>query len=327
VVRDLLPEHREELNVEDSHHDQIAKWERRWIAASGLMTLMFVILIAYSLATEGAHIAQSAARGTPQQLLAQPLFVEPGVRVVGPGQVEVSLVGQAFNWQPETIRVPVGAEVTFYLTARDVIHGWQVEDTNLNVEVIPGEVSRLRTSFDRVGRYRVSCNEYCGIGHQNMIGWIDVVPSSLLDAPPPLEAAAAPGVEGDAGAGPDGAAVYATSCASCHGAQGAGIRGAFPPLAGHAAELAALEGGPDYLINVLLYGLQGPIQVDGANYAGLMPAWANLADGQIAAVLDFIVDLGGDSDVEFTAEAVAERRGAGLSADDVHELRETVVGP
>ncbi len=311
--------------MDEKHHDQIAKWERRWIAGSGLMTLMFVILIAYSLATEGAHIAQSAARGTPQQLLAQPQFVEPGVRVIGPGQVEVSLVGQAFAWQPETVRVPVGAEVTFYLTARDVIHGWQVEDTNLNVEVIPGEVSRLRTTFDRVGRYRVSCNEYCGIGHQNMIGWIDVVPSSLLDAPPALEAAAAPGVEGAAGA--DGAAVYASRCASCHGAQGAGIAGAFPPLAGHAADLAALEGGPDYLINVLLYGLQGAIRVDGTNYAGLMPAWANLADDQIAAVLDFIVDLGGDVDVAFTAEAVAERRGAGLSAADVHALREQVVGP
>jgi hypothetical protein len=74
--------------------------------------------------------------------------------------------------------VPVGSEVEFYLTARDVIHGWQVEDTNLNVQVIPGEVSRLRTRFDRVGRYRVTCNEYCGIGHQNMIGWIDVVPAS-----------------------------------------------------------------------------------------------------------------------------------------------------
>ncbi len=313
--------------MEESHHDQIAKWERRWIAGSGLMTLMFVILIAYSLATEGAHIAQSAARGTPQQLLSQPLFVEPGVRVVGPGQVEVSLVGQAFAWQPETVRVPVGAEVTFYLTARDVIHGWQVEGTNLNVEVIPGEVSRLRTSFDRVGRYRVSCNEYCGIGHQTMMGWIDVVPSSLMDAPPVVEAAAAPGVAGEAGAGPDGAAVYASRCASCHGAQAAGIPGAFPPLAGHAAELAALEGGPDYLMNVLLYGLQGPIQVNGTNYAGVMPAWANLADDQIAAVLDHIVGLSGDVEVDFTSEAVAERRGAGLSAADVHALRETVVGP
>ena len=223
------------------------------------MTLMFVVLIAYSLATEGAHIAQSAARGTPEQLLAQPIFTAPGVRATGPNQYDVSLVGQAFVWQPETVRVPVGAEVTFYLTARDVIHGWQVENTNLNVEVIPGEVSRLRTTFDEPGRYRVSCNEYCGIGHQNMIGWIEVVPASQLVA------AEAPAATGPA----DGAAVYASNCASCHGANGAGIAGVFPPLAGHAADLAALDGGRTYLIDALLYGLQGAIVIDGTTYDGV----------------------------------------------------------
>jgi cytochrome c oxidase subunit 2 len=303
--------------VDKQHHDQIAKWERRWIAGSALMTLMFVVLIAYSLATEGAHIAQSAARGTPAQLLAQAVFAEPGVRATGPNQYDVSLVGQAFVWQPETVRVPVGAEITFYLTARDVIHGWQVENTNLNVEVIPGEVSRLQTTFDRPGRYRVSCNEYCGIGHQNMIGWVEVVPASQMVA------AEAPVATGPA----DGAAVYASNCASCHGANGAGIAGVFPPLSGHAADLAALDGGRTYMVDALLYGLQGAIVIDGTTYSGVMPAWGQLSDDAIAAVLEHVVTLDGSDAPGFTAEEVAAERGKGLAASDVLTLRQRVVGP
>ena len=302
--------------MDEKHHNQIAKWERRWIAGSALMTLMFVVLIAYSLATEGAHIAQSAARGTPEQLLAQSIFTEPGVRATGPNQYDVSIVGQAFVWQPETVRVPVDAEVTFYLTARDVIHGWQVENTNLNVEVIPGEVSRLRTTFSRPGRYRVTCNEYCGIGHQNMIGWIEVVPASQLVAEVPVQTGPA-----------DGAAVYASSCASCHGANGAGVAGVFPPLSGHAADLAALDGGRTYLIDALLYGLQGAIVIDGTTYSGVMPAWGQLSDDAVAAVLDHIVTLDGSDAPGFTAEEVAAERGKGLAASDVLTLRQQVVGP
>ncbi|MFN2323067.1 MAG: c-type cytochrome [Trueperaceae bacterium] len=303
--------------MDEKHHGQIAKWERRWIAGSGLMSLMFVVLIAYSLATEGGHIAQSAARGTPEQLLAQTIFTEPGVRATGPNQYDVSIVGQAFVWQPETVRVPVDAEITFYLTARDVIHGWQVETTNLNVEVIPGEVSRLYTTFSRPGRYRVTCNQYCGIGHQNMIGWIEVVPASQLVS------AEAPAEDGPA----DGAAVYASNCASCHGAGGAGIAGVFPPMSGHAADLAALDGGRTYLVDALLYGLQGEIVIDGTSYAGVMPAWGQLSDGQIAAVLDHIVTLDGSDDPGFTADEVAAERGKGLAASDVLTLRQQVVGP
>ena len=306
--------------MDDRHHHEIAKWERRWIALSGLMTLGFVILIAYSLATEGAHIAQSAARGSPETLLQQAMFTDPGVRVVGPNQLQVSIVGQAFVWVPETIRVPQGAEVEFYLTARDVIHGWQVENTNLNVEVIPGEVSRLRTTFDRVGRYRVTCNEYCGIGHQNMIGWIEVVPASQWAAD-----TAVGEVLADAGAAADGSRVYAANCASCHGATGAGIASAFPPMAGHAADIAASDGGRDYLVAAMLYGLMGPIVVDGVSYNGVMPAWGQLSDADIAAVLDHIVGLGGPAAESFTADEVAAQRGRGLAAADVLAIRQQVL--
>jgi cytochrome c oxidase subunit II len=307
--------------VDDRHHHELAKWERRWIAISGLLTLSFVILIAYSLATEGAHIAQLARRGNPTSILAQPIFAEPGVRVVGPSRLQVSVVGQAFVWVPEVIRVPVGSEVEFFLTARDVIHGWQVENTNLNVEVIPGEVSRLRTTFDRVGTYRVTCNEYCGIAHQNMIGRIEVVPASQWAQETSGDAASS------AAGAIDGARVYASNCASCHGPAGAGIAGAFPPLARHAADLAALPGGREYLAAVMLYGLSGPIVVDGRSYANVMPGWSQLGDEAIAAVLDHIVGLAGPLAPPFEAAEIAAQRAEPRQPSDVWALRNQTVIP
>ena len=302
--------------MDERHHDQIAKWERRWIAASGLMSLMFVILIAYNLATEGGHIAQVAARGTPETLLSQQIFAEPGLRITGPGQAQVSIVAQAFNFVPERIRIPVDTEVTFYLTSRDVIHGWQVQNTNLNVEVIPGEISVLRYTFTRPGTYLTICNQYCGIGHQNMLGEIEVVSAAefaRVDEPDPLVAAEV-----------DGAALYAANCASCHGPAGAGIAGAFPPMAGHAAALA--EQDRPYLISSLLYGLQGQIVVAGVTYNGVMPAWSQLDDEQLAAILTHIVDLDEPDVAPFDADEVAAERGRGWSPGDVLEYRRQVIG-
>ena len=304
--------------MDEKHHDQIAVWERRWIALSGLMSLVFVILIAYNLATEGGHIAQVAARGTPETLLSRQMFAEPGVRITGPGTAQVSIVAQAFSFVPERIRLPVDTEVTFYLTARDVIHGWQVVNTNMNVEVIPGEISVLRYTFTRPGTYLTVCNQYCGLGHQGMLGEIEVLTAAEFarveeEAPDPATVEV------------DGAQLYASNCASCHGPQGGGIAGAFPPVAGHAAELAAQDRA--YLIDSLLYGLQGPIEVRGVGYSGVMPAWSQLNDEAIAAVLNHIVELDGPEVEPFEADEVAAERGKGWSASDVLEYRREVIAP
>jgi cytochrome c oxidase subunit II len=310
--------------VDGRHHEQIAVWERRWIAASGLMSLTFVILIAYSLATEGAHIAQTTARGTPETLLATALFTEPGVRVTAPGRVQVSLVAQAFSFLPERVQVPVDAEVTFYLTARDVLHGWQVERTTLNAMVVPGEIATLRYTFKQPGTYRVTCNEYCGIGHQGMLGTIEVVEAVRFgrsDAPAGT-AAAAPGA---AAASPaiDGGGLYGANCASCHGVTGAGIPGAFPPLASHAADLAAADRG--YLAAAVLFGLQGPITVDGRAYNGVMPGWTHLSDAQIVAILNHAIGLGGPAVAPYEPDEVAGVRARSLRPADVLELRREVI--
>ena len=306
--------------MKESQHDQIATWERRWLAFSGLMSLTFVLLIAYNLATEGAHIAQRTTKAAPEQILAQDVFANPGVRVLAPGKIQVTTVAQAFVFQPSDVRVPVGSDVEFYLTAADVIHGYQIENTNVNVELIPGEVARLNYTFKTPGVYRITCNEYCGIGHHNMLGSVTVLPASQWNA----ELQAGPGAQAAAGE-VDGATIYTNNCASCHQANGQGIPGAFPPVAGHSAELIQTQG-RDYLPIVLLYGLQGAIEVEGTTYNGVMPAWSQLSDEELAAVTNHIVtewdeDALPDDFQPYEPSEFAEARGQELSADDVLQRR------
>jgi cytochrome c oxidase subunit II len=303
--------------VRESHHEAIAKWERRWLSASGVLSLLFILLIAYSLAVEGAHIAQQTTRTTPDRLLENPLFASPGVRALGPGRYQVAAVAQAFNFMPEVIRLPVGAEVEFYLTSRDVLHGYQIENTTINVEVIPGEVSRFFYTFTQPGEYRVTCNQYCGIGHHNMMGKIIVVPTSQVVEP--LSAAEVH----------PGEAVYQANCASCHQANGQGLAGAFPPLEGHAASLFNADGGREYLINLLLYGLQGQITADGGSYNGVMPAWGQLSDQQLADTLNYILSAWGNdarvsAEPDYQASDFAEKRGQDLSSNDIYRQRQAL---
>ena len=124
-----------------------------------------------------------------------------------------------------------------------------------------------------------------------------------------------------------GAATYAANCSGCHQPTGVGLPGVFPPVAGHGADLYAATGGIGgraYLIDVLLYGVQGAITVDGANYNGLMPGWQQLSDDQIAAVINHVVagfDGAPDGFDAIRADEVAAARGQGLNGGAVYELR------
>jgi mono/diheme cytochrome c family protein len=148
----------------------------------------------------------------------------------------------------------------------------------------------------------------------------------VAEADEPIVAEAPDAIEFDTELG---ASTY-LACSGCHQASGAGIPGAFPPLAGHAADLYRADGGRSYLIGVMLYGVQGQIVVDGTTYNGVMPAFPHYDDDAIAAVLNHIVTEWGNAERigafdAFTAAEVEAERGQGLTAADMYELRQELV--
>ena len=84
------------------------------------------------------------------------------------------MILQSFAFTPSNIEIPVGAEVEFVMTSKDVTHGFQVAGTNINAMVMPGHIQKISHTFNEPGEYLVICNEYCGIGHQAMSTTITV---------------------------------------------------------------------------------------------------------------------------------------------------------
>jgi mono/diheme cytochrome c family protein len=139
--------------------------------------------------------------------------------------------------------------------------------------------------------------------------------------PPPAAPAAATPAAGTAPAVRDGAGLYASNCATCHGAEGRGQPGYFPPLAGN-ADLAA-----DRLLPVLvvLHGLAGPIDVAGKRYDGAMPAFDHLADADVAAIVTHVQHAWGNTPPAgdaIDAAAVAAQRQKPMTPADVHAYRQ-----
>jgi cytochrome c oxidase subunit II len=110
----------------------------------------------------------------PQKVSETEPFNEPGVYKVGENKYQVVMILQAFQFTPNNIEIPVGAEVEFIMTSKDVIHGFQVAGTNLNAMVMPGHIQKIKQKFDEPGEFLVLCNEYCGAGHQLMSTTITV---------------------------------------------------------------------------------------------------------------------------------------------------------
>lgn len=111
---------------------------------------------------------------------------------------------------------------------------------------------------------------------------------------PQLASAAAEGPKG----------VYETICKTCHQADGKGMPGAFPPLAGS----EWVTGDVETPIRIVLLGLGGPIQVAGQSFNAVMPPPAGLSDAQIAEAVTHIRVNFGNKASECTEEKVAEVR-------------------
>ncbi len=106
-----------------------------------------------------------------------------------------------YAWIP-VLRLREGEEYTLHLSSLDVNHGFNLKPGNVNFQVVPGYDYGLRWVPKEAGEYHVICNEFCGIGHHNMVGKIVVAPAEAgadgveAAADPAADRAPANGAEG-----------------------------------------------------------------------------------------------------------------------------------
>jgi cytochrome c oxidase subunit 2 len=173
--------------------------------------------------------------------------------------------------------VPVGKKVRVITTANDVIHAWMVPAFGVKQDAIPGFVRDTWFRAEKIGDYYGQCAELCGKEHAYMPIHVKVVSAEDYTAWVNEQKKAMAALADDpnkvwtlADLVKRGEGVYA-NCVACHQANGKGA-GPFKPLDGSALVLAADN--KDF-INIMLNG------------KGAMPAWKQLSDTEIAAVMTY----------------------------------------
>jgi len=101
-----------------------------------------------------------------------------------------------------------------------------------------------------------------------------------------------------------GESLFTTHCVACHQAQGQGLAGAFPPLAGS----SYLAEDSLRVVHAVVNGLSGPITVNGVNYDAVMPALGYLSDQDVADVATFVLNSWNNPGGEVLAAQVAAAR-------------------
>ncbi len=176
--------------------------------------------------------------------------------------------------------VPVGQKVRVITTANDVIHAFMVPAFGIKQDAIPGFVRDTWFRAEKTGDFYGQCAELCGKEHAYMpihvkvlsaadyAAWVDTEKKKqAAKADDPAKVWALDDLS------KRGEKVYAANCAACHQANGKGA-GAIKAVDGSAI---VLDADKSKQIAILLNGAGN----------GAMPAWKQLSDTEIAAVITY----------------------------------------
>ncbi len=177
--------------------------------------------------------------------------------------------------------VPVNKKIRILTTSNDVIHSWWVPDLAIKRDAIPGYINESWFKAEKIGVYRGQCAELCGQDHGFMPIVVHVVAENdynewvvkqkKLAA---TSAASANKIWSQAELMKRGQEVYSASCAACHQANGQGISGVFPAIAGSKIVTGTLDGH----IKIVAKGKPG---------TAMQAFGTQLSVGDIAAVVTF----------------------------------------
>jgi cytochrome c oxidase subunit 2 len=147
----------------------IDPYEKKIIMITGAVLSLFIFSILY---------ARNKNNDLPECLPFNKAYLEPKITKLDEKTYQVYAVAQMWQFQPAQIEVPVGSEVDFFVTSKDLVHGFHINDKDVNMMAIYGNINKTTVKFEKAGIYKIVCHEYCGIGHQSMQAEVIVNESS-----------------------------------------------------------------------------------------------------------------------------------------------------
>jgi cytochrome c oxidase subunit 2 len=143
--------------------------EITWTIATAII-LLFVGVASYQVVANPYVTAETAG----------------GVQEVEDGgePVEVQVIAQKYSWTFEypnqnvtttgTMVIPENRNVQLNITSTDWLHAFHVPGLGLKQDAFPGQSNYIITKAQNTGTYQLYCAEYCGVGHSDMLGKVDV---------------------------------------------------------------------------------------------------------------------------------------------------------
>jgi len=110
--------------------------------------------LALGLGSAASAVAAAPSRGAPPRV--------------------VTLIAKRFAYDPPVVSVRVGEPVVLEVTALDHDHGFALPAFGLRADLKRGKVTRIAFVPDRVGVFAFHCDVFCGSGHEDMVGTLQV---------------------------------------------------------------------------------------------------------------------------------------------------------
>lgn len=150
------------------------KFEKIWLAFGIISLIVFLSIVGITAFSHDHHPSGGMDTIDPKKVNETAPFDKPGVTQIDEDTYQVAIVAMAFGYTAPELKVPAGKEIIFKVTSTDVVHSFTIDDTKVNMMVVPGQITTRAYTFDKPGKYLILCNEYCGTGHHMMFTEIEV---------------------------------------------------------------------------------------------------------------------------------------------------------
>ncbi|HET7214189.1 MAG TPA: cytochrome c oxidase subunit II, partial [Terriglobia bacterium] len=209
-----------------------------------------------------------------------------------PNATEIFVIGKQWMWHIEhtngkreinSLHIPEGVPIKLTMTSQDVIHDFFVPAFRVKNDVLPDRYTTEWFEATKVGKYHFFCNQYCGMGHSLMRGWVYVM------SPEDYEKWLNSGVTGETMAEQGEKLYHQYGCITCHGT------GKGPAFVGLYGKPVKLDDGQTVIANdaYIRESILFPSAQIVNGYPAIMPTFkGQVTEEQVLQLTAYIKSLG-----------------------------------
>ncbi len=164
-------------------NEPIEKTEVLWVTIALIWSLIMFFMMPYwhlvgeqNLSNEAYRITADAFGEKTEQMVDKYTVREENDYPVvhPPAGADIYLLARKWEWWP-ILELEMGQTYRLHLSSMDWQHGFSLQPENINLQVHPDYEMVLTVKPTTSGEFGIVCNEYCGIGHHEMVGKMYVV--------------------------------------------------------------------------------------------------------------------------------------------------------